>query len=134
MLTSYKAQIIAEKRIIETLEQLGYIDGNASYTPDKTPYFKDICLDIEMTKKRHVRYTLISAEVAGRADNSVRTREVMAAVDVFSPTLAGLDIVADIEAKFMEKGWETDLDQNITSIDDFHCSLNIYLLISEEEI
>lgn len=131
MLTSYKAQKAAEKRIIEALEQLGYTDGNKPYKPNKVPYFKDICLDMERAKNRHVRYTLTSADIISRADNTVRSREVMAAIDVFASTQEELCIMEDIEKKFMESGWETDLEQTVTGVDDFHSSLNIYKIISE---
>lgn len=131
MLTSYKAQKAAEKRIIEALEQLGYADGNKPYKPNKVPYFKDICLDMEQAKNRHVRYTLISADIISRADNNVRSREVMAAIDVFASTQEELCIIEDIEKKFMELGWETNLEQTVTGVDDFHSSLNIYKIISE---
>lgn len=131
MLTSYNAQNAAEKRIIEVFKKLGYVDGNATDKPKGIAYFKDICLDSEKAKKRHIRYTLISADIVARGDNSIRSREVMASIDVFSTTLKGLAIMEEIEESFMKDGWETELEQTITGVDDFHSSLNIYKLITE---
>lgn len=131
MLTAFKALNVAEMHILKVIEQLGYVNGNIADKPKKTAYYKDICLDTEKAKCRHIRYSLISANVSSRCDNTVRSREVMASIDVFSPTLKGLAIMEEIEESFMKNGWETELEQAITGVDDFHSSLNIYKIITE---